>query len=334
MLSRALKKQAQYQEDQLWWNLWWSEGIEQQDLTSTSKVSFASNLFTSDGRLGLPGTLHRIARGTYDRDGRFFNITYRVGRHQQGIAEIFLDLLAEMCAPPDESLSMNSVSRSLLLVGPPGAGKTTLLRDITRLLADDFNKAVSICDTSNEIAGDYDVPHSCIGSARRFSLSDRRRQDQTLVEMVQNHGPQVVVVDEIGTKKEVEVIKDIAQRGVLCVGTAHGVSIDNLIANTELSGLIGGTGSSTVGDVLALNSQGGQKFKIERSKLPPFGILIEVLGDNRWRVHRDVARSVDGLLRAQSARSVKRPVLGTEIRSYDRAGRMVIEFEDTDEPLN
>ncbi|KAG1653859.1 hypothetical protein FOA52_007563 [Chlamydomonas sp. UWO 241] len=311
-------------------------GVREGDASGRSAGADAA-LFTSDGRLGLPGTLHRISRGTVDRHGRVYNLTYRVGRHVPGIAAIFADLLADLCSPAEGLPGQRpgiAGFHSLLLVGPPGVGTTTLLRDITRMLADVFGKAVNVVDTSNEIAGDYVRPHSCIGSARRFMVPDRTRQDEVLMEVVQNHTPQVVVVDEIGTLQEVRAIRTISQRGVIAVGTAHGTNLSSLLNNHELSDLVGGIETVTLGDVRAFKVNAGQKTRQERARLPTFTMLIEVLAENRWRVHRNVAASVDMLLAAQSEAGGREPAPNgvshdlpcTETRAYDAAGGMVVEL--------
>ncbi|KAG1668902.1 hypothetical protein FOA52_016071 [Chlamydomonas sp. UWO 241] len=277
-------------------------------------------LFTSDGRLGLPGTLHRISRGTVDRHGTVYNLTYRVGRHVPGIAAIFADLLAELCSPASGQRPGPAGLHSLLLVGPPGKGNHAAARHHAHARRRDC------CGR----------PHPCIGSARRFMVPDRTRQDEVLVEVVQNHTPEVIVVDEIGTPKEVSVIRTISQRGVITVGTAHGTDLSSLLNNHELSDLVGGIETVTLGDMQAVKVNGGQKTRQERARLPSFTMLMEVLAENRWRVHRNVAASVDLLLAAKNeARGrelapyggkVSHDLPRTETRAYDAAGRMLVEM--------
>eukprot|EP00798_Chlamydomonas_sp_ICE-L_P003317 gene3317-13345_t len=274
--------------------------------------------FSSDGRMGVTGTLHRIS-GIRNQDGRVYALTYRISRHMPGVADIFMDILLSMC-------DKNSAQMSLLVLGPPGAGKTTLLRDISRQLADVCGKSVIVIDTSNEIGGDGVRPHPCIGGARRFMVPQREQQHATMIEAVQNHTPQVLIVDEIGTAKEVAAVNDIAQRGVLMVGTAHGTALTSLLKNKVLAPLVGGVCRVTVGD----QAVGGKsKTKLERGGPPVFTALIEVLGYNKWRVHLDLAESVDLLLKGlgpgiESSESVP---THTELRRYSPDQKMVVSFE-------
>eukprot|EP00878_Enallax_costatus_P014210 GHUV01014864.1.p1 GENE.GHUV01014864.1~~GHUV01014864.1.p1 ORF type:complete len:289 (+),score=92.10 GHUV01014864.1:70-867(+) len=195
--------------------------------------------------------------------------------------------------------------QSLLILGRPRVGKTTLLRDIARIMSlppeeGGLGLAVVIVDTSNEIAGDADQRHPCIGRARRMMVPRRNQQAAVLVEAVQNHGPDVIIVDEIGTRQEVEAARTIAQRGVLLIGTAHGATLSNLLKNPELRPLVGGVVPVTVGDATAQASNWGQKTKLERAGAATFFTLLELQQKNRWRLHLDVEQSVDILLGAPS----------------------------------
>eukprot|EP00798_Chlamydomonas_sp_ICE-L_P011092 gene11092-18706_t len=274
--------------------------------------------FSSDGRMGVAGTLHRIS-GIRNRDGRVYGLTYRISRHMPGIADIFMDILSSMC-------DKVSTQMSLLVLGPPGAGKTTLLRDISRQLADVCDKLVIVIDTSNEIGGEGERPHPCIGGARRFMVPHRAQQHATMIEAVQNHTPQVLIVDEIGTAKEVAAVNDIAQRGVLMVGTAHGTTLTSLLKNKALVPLVGDVRQVIVGDEAAGR---GSKTKLERQGPPAFTALIEVLGNNRWRVHLDLAESVDRLLKGLSPGADPREPSPThsELRRYSEDHKMVVSFE-------
>ncbi|KAF5839377.1 hypothetical protein DUNSADRAFT_949 [Dunaliella salina] len=232
------------------------------------------NPFGSDGRMGIPGTLHRIS-GMKNKDGEVHALTYRIGRHIPGVARIFADLLS----PTDGSI---------LLVGKPGVGKTTILRDITKILADTMHQAVIVVDTSNEIAGDTGSAHPCIGSARRFMVPYRSLQHEVLVEAVQNHTPDVLVVDKIGTVKDVEAAKTISHHGVRLIGTAHSHDIHSLMKNPELLPLLGGIESVALGDEEAKRSNKGRKVKLTRKGPPVFNILIEVLTDHRGHLGGDL----------------------------------------------
>ncbi|KAF5843695.1 hypothetical protein DUNSADRAFT_10870 [Dunaliella salina] len=285
-----------------------AQGGMQQDPDSVGGLMGARRLFGSDGRMALPGMLHRVS-GMRDSMGNVYALTYRVGRHQPGLAGIFSDLLAQMCARRGMQLAgMNSDSdhevqghgrgpsiNSILIMGPPGCGKTTLLRDMARLLSTDLQQEVNVVDTSSEIAGHSFVPHPCIGNARRFLVPDRQQQHQILLEAVQNHGPEVVIVDEIGTEQEVAAVSTISQRGVKMVGTAHGLDLQSLIKNPVLVKLVGGIQNVTYGDETA-KKRGSYKVSLARRGAPVFSTLIEVLTKDTWRVHTNVAESVDKAL--------------------------------------
>ena len=215
---------------------------------------------------------------------------------------------------------------SLLLLGSPGTGKTTMLRDICRTLSDEMHLRVVVCDTSGEIGGDGDVPHAAIGRlTRRVPVRDRRDQRHVLLECIQNHTPQILVVDEIGTYEEVCAVRTAAQRGVLVVATAHGRELSSLVDNPELRSLLGGTQTVTVGDEAARYGN-GHKTRQERAGMPCFGTVVEVQGMGRWVVHRDVADSVDIILRsrcsstARNRESKGRPPLKPHTETRTREG--------------
>jgi len=188
--------------------------------------------------------------------------------------------------------------KSILLLGRPGVGKTTMLREVARVLADEFRKRVVIVDTSNEIAGDGDIPHPAIGRARRMQVVTPSLQHAVMIEAVENHMPEVVVIDEIGTELEAAAARTIAERGVQLVGTAHGITLDNLMMNPTLSDLIGGIQSVTLGDEEA-RRRGTQKSILERKAPPTFDVIVEIQDRDKVAVHSNVAEVVDSILRGQ-----------------------------------
>lgn len=237
--------------------------------------------FGEDNRAGIQRTLHRIS-AMRNRAGTVIGVTCRVGRAVFGTIDIIQDLVEE--------------GQSMLLLGKPGVGKTTLLREVARVLADDFRKRVVIVDTSNEIAGDGDIPHPAIGRARRMQVARPAEQHAVMIEAVENHMPQVVVIDEIGTELEAQAARTIAERGVQLVGTAHGNTLENLMINPTLSDLIGGIQAVTLGDEEA-RRRGTQKTVLERKAPPTFDVLVEINKIDDMTVYRDVAAAVDALLR-------------------------------------
>jgi stage III sporulation protein SpoIIIAA len=237
--------------------------------------------FGDDNRAGIERTLHRIS-AIRNRRGRIVGLTCRVGRAVYGTIGIIEDLVQG--------------GQSILLLGKPGVGKTTMLRETARVLADELNKRVVIVDTSNEIAGDGDIPHPAIGSARRMQVPTPTAQHAVMIEAVENHMPEVIVIDEIGTELEAQAARTIAERGVQLVGTAHGNSLENLMMNPTLSDLIGGIQSVTLGDEEA-RRRGTQKSILERKAPPTFDVLVEIQSWDRVAVHENVADTVDAMLR-------------------------------------
>jgi stage III sporulation protein SpoIIIAA len=237
--------------------------------------------FGDDNRAGIERTLHRISC-MRNRSGRIVGLTCRVGRAVFGTIRIIEDLV--------------KTGRSTLLLGRPGVGKTTMLREVARVLADDLNKRVIIVDTSNEIAGDGDIPHPAIGRARRMQVPTPNLQHAVMIEAVENHMPEVIVIDEIGTELEATAARTIAERGVQLVATAHGNELRNLMMNPTLSDLIGGIQSVTLSDEEARRRR-TQKSVLERRAPPTFDVLVEIQSWERVAVHRDVAGTVDALLR-------------------------------------
>lgn len=263
--------------------------IERQDLAG---VLQRIGRFGGDNRAGIERTLHRIS-AIRNRTGDVVGLTCRVGRAVFGTVTMVRDLLDS--------------SQSLLLMGRPGVGKTTALREIARVLADDLLRRVVVIDTSNEIAGDGDIPHPAIGRARRMQVARPELQHHVMIEAVENHMPEVIVIDEIGTELEAQAARTIAERGVMLVATAHGNELANLIKNPTLSDLVGGIQSVTLGDEEARRRH-SQKTVLERAADPTFPLAVEMHSRHRWLVHREVAATVDLLLRGQIARPQIREV--------------------------
>jgi nucleoside-triphosphatase THEP1 len=208
--------------------------------------------------------------------------------------------------------------RSVLLLGRPGIGKTTKLREIARVLADEFSKRVIVIDTSNEIAGDGDVPHRAIGSARRMQVAHPDQQHAVMIEAVENHMPEVIIVDEIGTAAEALAARTIAERGVQLIGTAHGNTLENVLRNPTLSDLVGGVQTVTLGDDEA-RLRSTQKTIMERKAPPTFGAVVEIVDHDEVIVHADTAKAVDALLRGQSPGGVRRTPKGEELVANESA---------------
>jgi len=255
--------------------------------------------FDADNRAGLERTLHRISC-LRNRRGHVVGLTCRVGRAVYGTVDIIQDMVES--------------GKSLLILGRPGVGKTTLLREAARILAE--TKRVIIVDTSNEIGGDGDVPHPAVGKARRMQVREPMLQHEVMIEAVENHNPEVIVIDEIGRELEAAAARTIAERGVQLIGTAHGRTIDNLLLNPTLSDLIGGIEAVTLSDEEA-RRRGTQKTVLERRSPPTFDVLVEIQQRDRFTVHMDIAASVDSLLRGFP--------LPPEIRSRDAEGKILIE---------
>jgi stage III sporulation protein SpoIIIAA len=255
--------------------------------------------FTTDNRAGIERTLHRISC-IRNRSGDIVGLTLRVGRSVYGTVDIVSDLLES--------------GRSILLLGKPGVGKTTLLREAARVLAE--KKRVVVVDTSNEIGGDGDIPHPAIGRARRMQVARPDFQHEVMIEAVENHMPEVIIIDEIGRELEAAAARTIAERGVQLVGTAHGNTLENLLQNPTLCDLVGGIQAVTLSDEEA-RRRGTQKTVLERKAPPTFDVVIEILDWQHLAVHHDVAASVDSLLRGRSH--------PPEIRYRDESGQVQIE---------
>ncbi len=260
--------------------------------------------FGGDNRAGIERTLHRIS-AIRNRNEDIVGLTLRIGRAVYGTIKIIEDLVF--------------IGKSILLVGRPGVGKTTMLREVARVLADDARKRVIVVDTSNEIAGDGDIPHPGIGHARRMQVRTPTHQHSVMIEAVENHMPEVIIIDEIGTELDASASRTIAERGVQLVATAHGNTLENLIMNPTLSDLVGGVQTVTLGDIEARRRR-TQKSVQERTAPPTFDILVEIQGWNQVTVHADVAETVDGLLRGHPITPEERTVdeNGEIQRSYPK----------------
>ncbi len=254
--------------------------------------------FGEDNRAGIERTLHRIS-AIRNRTGRIIGLSCRVGRAVFGNVELIRDLVES--------------GQSIMLLGGPGVGKTTMLREVARVLADELEKRVVIVDTSNEIAGDGDIPHPAIGRARRMQVVRPSMQHAVMIEAVENHMPEVVIIDEIGTELEAMAARTIAERGVQLIGTAHGNKLENLIMNPTLTDLVGGIQTVTLGDEEARRRR-TQKSIRERKAPPTFDVLIEIQDWDRVAIHPDVANTVDSILRGK--------VLNVEERWFDKEGNV------------
>ncbi|MFL7840003.1 MAG: R3H domain-containing nucleic acid-binding protein [Candidatus Promineifilaceae bacterium] len=257
--------------------------------------------FDDDNRAGIARTLHRIS-AIRNRRGQVVGLTCRVGRAVYGTVDIINDIVEE--------------GHSILLLGRPGVGKTTMLREMARILAE--KKRVVIVDTSNEIGGDGDIPHPAVGKARRMQVPQPSHQHETMIEAVENHSPEVIVIDEIGRQQEAAAARTINERGVQLIGTAHGNTLENLLLNPTLSDLVGGIESVTLSDEEA-RRRGTQKTVLERRAPPTFDVLIEIQDRNRLLVHRDVTDSVDGMLRGEA--------LNLELRYLDNDNEFKVDHQ-------
>jgi stage III sporulation protein SpoIIIAA len=275
--------------------------LSEEEVTSEEIEYIVSRIseFDDDNRAGIARTLHRIS-AIRNRKGDIVGLTCRVGRAVYGTINIIQDIVES--------------GQNILLLGGPGVGKTTMLREVARVLAE--NKRVVIVDTSNEIGGDGDIPHPAVGRARRMQVETPALQYEVMIEAVENHMPEVIVIDEIGRELEAVAARTIAERGVQLVGTAHGNTLDNLMQNPTLCDLIGGIQAVTLSDEEA-RRRGTQKTVLERKAPPTFDVVVEIQDWHHLAVHHDVAKAVDAILRGRS--------LPAEIRYRDEEGKVQIE---------
>src|SRR6184192_67872 len=287
------------------------EILSQREVTAEDIAFVISRIgqFGGDNRAGIERTLHRIS-ALRNRAGKVVGLTLRVGRAVYGTMEIIRDVV--------------EAGRSILLLGRPGVGKTTLLREVARVLADEMGKRVVIVDTSNEIAGDGDIPHPGIGRARRMQVPYPELQHAVMIEAVENHMPEVIVIDEIGTEAEALASRTIAERGVQLIATAHGQTLDNLLMNPTLSDLLGGIHAVTLSDEEA-RRRGTQKTVLERKAPPTFDTLVEIRNRDEFSVYHDTSSVVDAFLRGRSTRP--------EVRVRKVDGYEVVEKAVTPAPV-
>jgi len=279
--------------------VWLREGIP----VTNEDISFITarvGEFGKDNRAGIERTLHRIS-AIRNRQGKVIGLTCRIGRAVYGTIDIIRDIVES--------------GKSILMLGRPGRGKTTKLREVARVLSDEFQKRVIIVDTSNEIAGDGDIPHPAIGRARRMQVSEPANQHAVMIEAVENHMPEVIVIDEIGVEQETLAARTIAERGVQLIGTAHGNTLENLLMNPTLSDMVGGIQAVTLSDEEA-KKRGTQKTVLERKSPPSFDVIIEIMEVDKLAIHHDVTRVVDQILRGGQPRP--------EIRIRNAAGQVEI----------
>lgn len=276
--------------------------LREEEVTAAEIDAVVSRIgdFDDDNRAGMARTLHRIS-AIRNRRGAIVGLTARVGRAVYGTIDIMADLLES--------------GKSILLLGRPGVGKTTMLREMARVLAE--SRRVIIVDTSNEIGGDGDIPHPAVGRARRMQVPRPSHQHETMIEAVENHNPEVIIIDEIGREQEAAAARTINERGVQLIGTAHGNTLENLLLNPTLSDLVGGIESVTLSDEEA-RRRGTQKTVLERRAPPTFDVLVEIQDRQRLAAHLDVAVSVDAMLRGQP--------MQVEIRSREEDGEIRIEM--------
>lgn len=274
------------------------EFIEDIEITDDDLKQAVAKLgtFGPDNRAGIDRTLHRVSR-ILDRNGGLVGLTCRIGKPVPGCVKIIEDLVES--------------GESILILGAPGTGKTTKLRDVCRYASLVLDRSVVIVDTSNEIAGDGRIAHEAVGRARRLQVPLDRTQHEVMQEAVENHTPEVLVIDEIGNKEEAEACRTFAQRGVQLIATAHGKTIEDIINNLALRDLVGGINTVTLSDMTAAQ-RGQQKTQQERASEPTFTLLVEIIDYNTVAVHRAVGEAVDVLLRGGTVQPELRMIEGDD----------------------
>jgi stage III sporulation protein SpoIIIAA len=272
--------------------------------------------FSGDNRAGIEATLHRIS-AIRNRRGKIIGLTCRIGRTIIGTIDIVRDVIES--------------GKNILFMGPPGIGKTTKLREAARVLSVDFGKRVIVVDTSNEIAGDGDIPHPGIGYSRRMQVSAPEHQHAVMIEAVENHMPEVIIVDEIGTEAEAQAARTIAERGVQLIGTAHGVILENILNNPTLSDLVGGIQTVILGDEEAKRRK-TQKAILERKAPPTFDMAVEIMERDKFAIYFDVASAIDQFLKgAEPQPEIRIRTKEGKIQTIQKAKEPIPEFTQAEE---
>lgn len=285
--------------------------ISQRDL---EEVLVQVGEFGPDDRTGVDGTLHRISR-INNRLGECVGLTFRVGRNHPSNIELITDLLQQ--------------EESILLLGAPASGKTTFLRSIAHFASTQLDKRVVVIDTSNEIGGEGDIPHPAIGRARRMQVPRGQAQAEIMIRAVENHNPNVLIIDEISAHEEVEAARTIAQRGIQLIATAHGKHLEDLILNPPLSFLVGGVDKVTVSDETMVKSGLKSKTKLEREMEPTFGVVVELVSFDTIAIHPCVKEAVDCLLSEGVSQPEERRILVNPQNRNEQRVHVVKDFKYT-----